>query len=346
MTSPDRTSRSLQRALGHSSGGSGGNTGMAFGLSRALLVASALVAVIAVCVGVGALTRPAHVRPVGDPQPLAASSSAGPSPAPTPGVTTRWRTKIIRVPVPGGTETRTVYVRVPGPGSTVTETRTVTAPAPAAHPAAAKAARSTTAARRAAAAPAARSSSTAGRRLAQRLTVQRNVTHQVTGWGCYAKDSAFFEDGRYEDRDHPENGWMWHNSGGGACNGGFDSMPMSGGWGDSGRDARFQFSVTPGTTTCSAATWVPDTADIRAAGGNPTGYDFVDSWDFNAGKHLKLSGVDEQANRGRWVDLGTVTTTTGKLMLFEHGNGFPYDQNRTPTWRHHSVTQVKLTCWQ
>lgn len=166
----------------------------------------------------------------------------------------------------------------------------------------------------------------------------------MTGWGCYSSTSRFHEYGRFYDANDPRGSWNYLNSGGGACNGGWDTMPMTGRADDDrGMSATYEFDLAAGYRSCALSVWIPAVRDITKVGGRPTIYSVYRSTSITSANYAYRVGLDQTRHLGTWASLGTVSTSTRRVVVLERARGIDYT-SRGPTYAHHAVTQVRAVC--
>jgi hypothetical protein len=168
----------------------------------------------------------------------------------------------------------------------------------------------------------------------------------LAGFGCpQIADAWFSEAGWYADGINgffrvPAGGWTKQG-----CRGSFDAMPMSGSATKPypGNYALWTFRTTPVTSgTCQVAVYVPDDHSIEHVGGNPARYQVFDN--------IRASGtpagaftVDERANVGKWVSVGSYPVTDAILTVKLTSAGQDW-HGTVVTHAHLAVAQVIISC--
>ncbi|MET8677190.1 adhesin [Streptomyces sp. NPDC004647] len=164
------------------------------------------------------------------------------------------------------------------------------------------------------------------------------------GHGCHSS-----EHGNYGEVNHYENGiegWYIVDSGGydgGSCSGTFGAVPMSGSRSeDGGNVVLWWWSVGRDSDKCALSVYVPSSDNSRDVAGNPTMYQVFshpDDWD----AVYSAFQIDQTANRGRLVDVGTYRVQDGYIgvKMLDRGEDW---EDEGPTYAHHAASQMKVTC--
>ncbi|MFE0462672.1 hypothetical protein ACFW1A_25795, partial [Kitasatospora sp. NPDC058965] len=146
-------------------------------------------------------------------------------------------------------------------------------------------------------------------------------------------------------------GWLKSGTGGytgDGCAAGYVSEPMSGSSSTYDKSQgglwHFDFSRQFGAASCRLSVYVPNNPDITYVGGNPTHYYvFGLAYDYSmAPTPIGQFDVSQVANRGRWVDGGSYTVTSGHLTLKMVNTGVDYTSSTSHA--HHAASAVRLTC--
>ncbi|MEV6964203.1 hypothetical protein AB0M47_03730 [Hamadaea sp. NPDC051192] len=166
------------------------------------------------------------------------------------------------------------------------------------------------------------------------------------GYTCPSSATAGFRQvGRFT-HDDKYTGWYSVGTGGlSKCGGGYDAMPMSG---DAAKDdpsfyAEWYFVVGSATKTCDLSAYVPtaDDTDAGRAGiaGSPAFYEVRDS---EGGAVKSTFTIQQWANRGRWVAVGTVPVSGGRVVIRSLNRGV--DWKTPPYLLHIAVAQFSVSC--
>jgi hypothetical protein len=137
-----------------------------------------------------------------------------------------------------------------------------------------------------------------------------------------------------------DSGWGGNSSGGwsgNGCDGSMQSMPMTGDSTNGGNHALWAFgSGTGGFASCVVSVYVPWDGKATDTGGTAAGYQLTEG---SADTVVTGFTVNQNANHGQWVTLGTVGVGGGnlKLRLFDHGVDYPAG------WRY-GVSAARLQC--
>ncbi len=161
----------------------------------------------------------------------------------------------------------------------------------------------------------------------------------MAGKGC-GGGTGFAGVGAYSDG---KAGWV--NHGGGGCGSAFVSIPMSG---DANKDdpsayGLWTFNTGPVTTgSCAVSVFVPN-GDATVAGGSPSVYRVFDRFAVDKGTPVGSFQIDQNANRGRWVGVGTFRINGAKLAVQLLNRGRDWSGS-TKTYAHHGAATVKAKC--
>lgn len=175
----------------------------------------------------------------------------------------------------------------------------------------------------------------------------------VAGPNCGGTTSAFTESGFSLEGSDPATEWQVSGSGGfkgDGCAGGYLSMPVSGNASamDSGRYALWSFTLGAGQfakASCKLEVYVPSDTSPGLVGGDPAYYYYYDSVyaSSNSAKALGDFGVNQTSERGRWVQAGTFTVTTGVVSVRMVDAGADQGTGASGVVRD-AAAQVRLTC--
>ncbi|MER7859246.1 hypothetical protein ABTX61_09095 [Amycolatopsis japonica] len=151
---------------------------------------------------------------------------------------------------------------------------------------------------------------------------------QFTGVGAYSDGKA---------------GWVNHGNGG--CGTSFVSIPMSG---DANRDdpsayGVWTFNTGPVTAgSCAISVFIPS-GDVTVVGGSPSVYRVFDRFAVDKATPVGTFQIDQVANRGKWVSVGTFRANDGKLavQLLNRGRDWA---GSTKTYAHHAAAMIKANC--
>ncbi len=168
----------------------------------------------------------------------------------------------------------------------------------------------------------------------------KTVSYEGTaGKGC-GGGTGFTGVGAYSDG---KAGWVNHGNGG--CGTSFASIPMSG---DANKDdpsayGLWTFNTGPVTTgTCTVSVFIPN-GDLTAVGGSPSVYRVYDRFAVEKGTPVGTFQVDQVANRGRWVSVGTFRINGAKLAVQLLNRGRDWSGSNK-TYAHHAAAAVKAKC--
>ncbi|WP_432095477.1 adhesin [Streptomyces sp. bgisy100] len=171
------------------------------------------------------------------------------------------------------------------------------------------------------------------------------VTYSAwAGHGCTAPEGGgYAEYGRHVDGIE---GWYTVSSGGyegGACDGSFSAVPMSGSsTEDSGSRALWWWTVGEDSDACAIEVYIPTSADGRDVAGDPTLYNVLaDPGEPDSAYDSFL--IDQTLNRGHHVDAGTYEVKDGRLGVELVDRGQNWNDYGT-TYAHHAAAQMKVTC--
>ncbi|MFF3765860.1 adhesin [Streptomyces sp. NPDC001922] len=174
---------------------------------------------------------------------------------------------------------------------------------------------------------------------------QGQVTYSAwAGHGCTAPEGGgYAEYGRHVDGIE---GWYTVSSGGyegGACDGSFSAVPMSGSsTEDSGNRALWWWTVGEDSDACAIEVYVPTSAEGRDVAGDPTLYNVLaDANEPDSAYDSFL--IDQTLNRGHRVDAGTYEVKDGRLGVELVDRGEDWNDYGT-TYAHHAAAQMKVTC--
>ncbi|MFG1997215.1 hypothetical protein ACGFJ7_45275 [Actinoplanes sp. NPDC048988] len=168
----------------------------------------------------------------------------------------------------------------------------------------------------------------------------------VAGLGCTINGASYVETGFYENGDA---GWWTLSHGshaGDGCDGRFTDMPMSGSQSDtSGQHIMWGFSVGSVPQYCSLALYVPNSASARDVAAKSAHFAVVQGNSAWAPTYTSPSGervVNQNANRNRWVGLGTYPVRNGAIgvKLTNRGSTTGYDV----TYPHLAGGAVRINC--
>ncbi|MER6991867.1 hypothetical protein ABT337_25530 [Saccharopolyspora hirsuta] len=170
----------------------------------------------------------------------------------------------------------------------------------------------------------------------------------IAGPGCTNSAKQQYQAvGYYEDGSE---GW-YSRSGGSTdagCRGTFDAMPMSGkaNTSNSGLFAKWTFDVSPGLTaaSCRMSVYVPNDGDRRNVGATAAHYSIFNGFDQGAANVIGVEDVDQPANRGKWVDLGTHRVDQGKISVKLHNRGEDWEGGADGDGAHVAASQIRVTC--
>lgn len=168
--------------------------------------------------------------------------------------------------------------------------------------------------------------------------------HRYTAWagpGC--STGEYREYGRFENGDA---GWYTVASGGfrgGACDGRFSAVPMSGSPDeDRGSTATWSWHLGSGFRECALTVFVPRSDRDRDVAGNPTVYRVL-SDPANADSAYTGFAVRQSVHRGSAVDVNSypVKGDTFAVQLIDRGR----DWGSTGlVGAHHAAAQLKVSC--
>lgn len=170
----------------------------------------------------------------------------------------------------------------------------------------------------------------------------------IAGAGCpnTAKQQyqavGFYSDGA--------DGWYARNGGSAesGCKGTFDAMPMSGkaNTSDSGIFAKWTFDVSDEMTvgSCALSVYIPNDSDRRNVGATAAHYSIFNSFDQGTANVIGAKDVNQVANRGKWVSLGSYDIDQGKLSVKLHNRGEDWAGGADGEGAHIAATQIRATC--
>ncbi|RSM75421.1 hypothetical protein DL991_27410 [Amycolatopsis sp. WAC 01375] len=161
----------------------------------------------------------------------------------------------------------------------------------------------------------------------------------MAGKGC-GGGTGFTGVGAYSDG---KAGWV--NHGGGGCGSAFVSIPMSG---DANKDdpsayGLWTFNTGPVTAgSCAVSVFVPN-GDATVAGGSPSVYRVFDRFAVDKGTPVGSFQINQNANHGRWVSVGTFRINGAKLAVQLLNRGRDWSGS-SKTYAHHAAAMIKAKC--
>ncbi|MER5393874.1 hypothetical protein [Saccharopolyspora sp. NPDC002686] len=170
----------------------------------------------------------------------------------------------------------------------------------------------------------------------------------VAGPGCANNAQQ-----KYEAVGYYSNGTEgWYTRSGGSteagCRGSFDAMPMSGeaNTSDSQHFGKWAFDVSGDlkVADCALSVYIPNDSDRRNVGATAAHYSIFNSFDQGGANVIAVKDVDQVANLGKWVDLGTHRIDQGKLSIKLHNRGEDYKEGADGEGAHVAVTQIRANC--
>ncbi|WP_344446928.1 hypothetical protein, partial [Kitasatospora nipponensis] len=171
----------------------------------------------------------------------------------------------------------------------------------------------------------------------------------VAGPSCSNSTTGFL--GKDADYTLGTAGWLKSSTGGysgDGCQAGYVSEPMSGNATsyDTSQGAlwHFDFGASFKAASCRLSVYVPNSTDLTHVGGNPTHY-YLFGQDYEYGMALTPLGqfdVSQVSNRGKWVDQGPFSVTTGQVTLKMVNTGIDYTS--ATSHAHHAASAVRLSC--
>ncbi|MEV0699392.1 hypothetical protein AB0I53_15940 [Saccharopolyspora sp. NPDC050389] len=145
-------------------------------------------------------------------------------------------------------------------------------------------------------------------------------------------------------------GWYSRNGGAGdgSCRGIFDAMPMSGDANKSGpsNSAKWTFDVSAKVMvgTCALSVYIPNDSDRRNVGATSAHYSIFNSFDHSGTDVVGVKDINQVANLGKWVNLGSYKITQGKISVKLHDRGEDYAGGADGEGAHIAATQIRATC--
>ncbi|MDA3644969.1 hypothetical protein LZ318_03695 [Saccharopolyspora indica] len=170
----------------------------------------------------------------------------------------------------------------------------------------------------------------------------------VGGPGCANNARQQYQSVGYYERG--ADGWYTRSGGSteAGCRGVFDSMPMSGksNTSDSSLFSKWTFDVSADLTaaSCAMSVYIPNESDRRYVGATAAHYSIFNGFDQGAANVIGVEDIDQTANRGKWVDLGTHRIDQGKLSVKLHNRGEDYAGGADGDGAHVAATQIRVTC--
>lgn len=144
----------------------------------------------------------------------------------------------------------------------------------------------------------------------------------------------------------------WYTRSGGStdagCRGTFDSMPMSGKAKTSDSDvfAKWTFDVSADLTaaSCVMSVYIPNESDRRYVGATAAHYSIFNGFDQGGANVIGVEDIDQTANRGKWVDLGTHRIDQGRISVKLHNRGEDWAGGADGDGAHVAATQIRVNC--
>ncbi|MFE9426014.1 hypothetical protein ACFYNO_23985 [Kitasatospora sp. NPDC006697] len=165
----------------------------------------------------------------------------------------------------------------------------------------------------------------------------------VAGPYCSGAGTAFHQNGWFSDGN---SGWR-SNSGGWSsdqCNGTYSSVPMSGDASkDDGNSVIWTFTgLRAGSGSCALAVYIPAGSNVMQVGGNPTYYTVQTGSSPGSGTIGSFT-VNQVANQGSWVSVGSYPLSGGGFSVMLHTRGLDWSGS-TRTYAHHAADAVRVSC--
>ncbi|MGW1677055.1 hypothetical protein [Saccharopolyspora sp. NPDC002376] len=171
---------------------------------------------------------------------------------------------------------------------------------------------------------------------------------RVAGPGCANNAQQNYETAGY----YSQGSEGWYSRSGGSteagCGGSFDAMPMSGKANTSDSDvfAKWTFDVSGDlkVANCALTVYIPNDGDRRNVGATAAHYSIFNSFDQGGANVIGVKDIDQVANRGQWVDLGTHRIDQGKLSVKLHNRGEDWQNGADGDGAHIAATQIRANC--
>lgn len=170
----------------------------------------------------------------------------------------------------------------------------------------------------------------------------------VAGPGCANNARQQYQSVGYYEQG--VDGWYTRNGGSteAGCRGTFDSMPMSGKAksSDSNVFSKWTFDASAEMTaaSCAMSVYIPNESDRRYVGATAAHYSIFNGFDQGGANVIDTKGIDQVANRGKWVDLGTHRVDQGKISVKLHNRGEDWSGGADGDGAHVAATQIRVTC--